>query len=409
MAASKYWVWLATHKHVSPMDYMNLLYHLGSAEQVFMAEQETLERDFSLSKSATASLLDKDLQMSSWILKECDRLNVRIMTYADGDYPDRLKQLNDPPLVLYIRGKWIPLDEMMAVGIVGPRECSTYGVRVAGDFANGLARKGAVVVSGIARGVDGTALRACLVAGGFPVSVVANGVDVVYPREHAALYEDVAARGMIISEYPPGTGVKPDHFRMRNRLISGLSLGVLIVEAAERSGALITARHAVEQNRDCFVVPADIYSPTGIGTNRLLMSGAKAVISPEDIIADYYYLFPNQLRPPVHLDAKQAEIMGKAPEEKQKKTEQKEKKVDNPAGLQYISLTEAIHTAGLSDDQIAILRALENKSYTQEELVELIQISAKQVMTALTHLDLGDYVQELPMRRYTGKTGIRDE
>ena len=409
MAASKYWVWLATRKSVSPTDYMNLLYHFGSAEQVFMAQQEALERDFSLSKLATASLLDKDLQMSDWILKECDRLNVRIMTYADGDYPDRLKQLPDPPLVLYIRGKWIPLDEMMTVGIVGPRECSTYGVRVAGDFASGLARRGAVVVSGIARGVDGTALRACLVAGGFPVSVVANGVDVVYPKEHAALYEDVAARGMIISEYPPGTTVKPDHFQMRNRLISGLSLGVLIVEAAERSGALITARHAVEQNRDCFVVPADIYSPTGIGTNRLLMSGAKAVISPEDIIADYYYLFPNQLRTPAAVDAKQAEVMGKAPEVKEKKPVQTEKRVDNPAGLQYISLTEAIHTAGLSDDQIAILRTLENKSLTQEELVELIQISAKQVMTALTHLDLGDYVQELPMRRFTAKVGIRDE
>lgn len=413
MATGKYWIWLATRKGVRPVDYLLLLHHFGTAEAIYLADRSELDAHFSLLERGKNSLADKELGEVEEILSDCDRLNLRVMTYADGDYPDRLKQLPDAPLVLYIRGKWIAMDEMLALSIVGPRKCSSYGVQVADEFAYGLAKRGAVVVSGMAQGIDGTALRACMRAGGFPVSVVGNGVDVVYPRENASLYEDVAARGMLLSEYPPGTPPIGDHFPLRNRILSGLSLGTLIVEAAERSGALITARLAVEQNRDCFVIPGNIYAPTSAGTNRLLSRGeGRAVRSVEDILSEYVYLFPDKLRDVAPLSEEQVETIAHGAQSGEISPQQEkplQKKLDKSDRLHYISYAEAVSKRSLTDDQIMILQALENKRYNIDEITDLTQIPAKRVMTALTHLELDDYVRQMAGKRYEALLGIEAE
>lgn len=382
---------------------MQLLHHYGSAEAIFQAQEGELSRRFSIEAKGIESLRDKNLAGSEEIMAACDRKGIRIMTYADTDFPDRLKQIGDPPIVLYIRGTWRAIDEELAIGIVGPREPSAYGMRVAKEFGAGLAKRGAVVVSGVAQGVDTTAVHNCLAAGGYAVSVLGNGVDVVYPKFNAPIYEDLAARGALISEYPPGAKPAPNHFLVRNRLIAGLSLGVVVVEAKMRSGTLNTANHANAQNRDCFAVPGDIYSETSAGTNRLLRDGlAIPATSVSDILREYEHLYPHLRRNhPVQLSEPLPEILVRQPET--------EKTVDNSRKLKYISFTDAQKEYFLTKQQISILRALEGKTLTLDELVEDTKLPVLEVTGAITYLELEEYVIQTPEKRYYATLGIKEK
>ena len=192
----------------------------------------------------------------------------------DADYPVRLRNIFEPPSLLYVKGQLPVIDEEVAVAMVGTRKASPYGVEAAEKIAYGLSRQGAVVISGAAAGVDSASHRGALRAGGKTIAVLGNGLDVVYPAENEWLYRDIAASGALISEYPPGTAAESWHFPVRNRIISGLSLATVVVEAPEKSGALITANTALEQGRDVFAVPGPIDAPMSRGCNRLIADGA---------------------------------------------------------------------------------------------------------------------------------------
>ncbi len=206
---------------------------------------------------------------------------VRVLTYADGGYPEQLRTIADPPPALFVKGTLPPGPY---VAVVGTRRASPYGRTVAARLAAGMARAGVVVVSGMARGVDAAAHRGALEAGGQTVAVLGCGPDVVYPREHAALRDEIAASGALVTEFPPGTPPEPWHFPVRNRIISGLSRAVVVVEAGEKSGALITADLALEQGRDVLAVPGHVTSPLSRGPNRLIKQGARLVEGPEDVL-----------------------------------------------------------------------------------------------------------------------------
>jgi DNA processing protein len=211
------------------------------------------------------------------------RDGVDVVTWADARYPARLRLIADPPIALFVRGTLDP-DDAVAVAIVGSRRAGEYGRGVATDLARGLAQAGITVVSGLAAGVDGAAHRGALEAGGRTIAVMATGIDRVYPSWHAALAREIAARGALVTEFRRGTAPLQFHFPQRNRIISGLAVGTVVVEAAERSGSLITAEYAVEQGREVLAVPGPIGTPHHRGCHRLIQQGATLITSVEDVV-----------------------------------------------------------------------------------------------------------------------------
>lgn len=229
--------------------------------------------------------------MSEEILDWCGRERCRLLLRGRQEYPSILNEIYDPPLILYARGDPSAL-EAAAVAIVGTRKPTPYGLQMAEGLACDLASRGVVVISGLARGIDAAAHRGCLDANGRTIAVLGCGIDVTYPREHRRLTERILERGLTLSEFPPGTSPAPQNFPVRNRIISGLSLGTLIVEASEYSGSLITARLAMEQNREVLAIPGNLTSPRSFGPNFLIKQGAKLVQSWRDIVEE----FPPEMR-----------------------------------------------------------------------------------------------------------------
>lgn len=230
------------------------------------------------------------------LMERIGRANVSVYTLADPDYPQRLAEIYDAPPVLYVRGELAPEDEW-AVAVVGTRNVTSYGRDVTQRLVTDLARHNVTIVSGLARGVDGLAHQAALQAGGRTLAVCACGVDIVYPPEHRHLAAEIARNGALLSEYPIGVQPEAGNFPARNRIISGLCLGTIVVEAGEKSGALITAQRALEQNRDIFAVPGNIMAPRSLGTNRLIRdSAAKLILSADDVLTELrLQMVPQQL------------------------------------------------------------------------------------------------------------------
>ena len=219
-------------------------------------------------------------------IEKLEKAGVKAYSWADSEYPARLREIEDKPPVLYVRGELVPEDEV-AVAVVGTRKATPYGRQSAEHFATDLAGSGVTVVSGLARGIDAVAHRAALAAGGRTIAVLACGLDIVYPPEHARLAREITEHGALISDYPLGMQPRSEFFPRRNRILSAVSLGVLVVEGDQNSGALLTARYALEQNREVFAVPGSIYSPGHRGANKLIKDGeAKLVSSTEDILEE---------------------------------------------------------------------------------------------------------------------------
>lgn len=401
MAALNYWLWLTTRRGVGQRGVLRVLEYFGTPERVYFAQQEDLEIIPGLTPQAIRGLLDKNMEESEAILGRCDRLGVQIMTIQDADYPERLRQISDPPAVLYILGHRIRFDEEAAIGVVGARKPSAYGQQVAPKLGLELARCGALLVSGIAQGIDSLALRGALKGGGRVVSVLAGGVDVPYPQENRFLYQDVAAVGALISEYPPGTRHKAEHFPIRNRLISGLSLGVAAVECARFSGTMRTIDHAIEQNRDVFAVPGNIDAPMSQGPNWLIQQGARPVTCGEDILADYWDQFPQKLAhakamDPEHL-RQRLEPPPKAQKEEPKPEPQQQEPKEQP-GREKISLSQ--QRERFTDDQLVVLHAMLEGADTADVLVDRTQIPARRVLSALTMLQVDGAAEQLSGGRY---------
>ena len=399
MADLKYWLWLTTRKGMSAARVLAVLDHFVTPERAYYADREDYEA-LPLPASPWQGLLDKKLEQADRILGDCDRLGLRIMTFQDADYPQRLRQIADPPAVLYIRGKAFLFDEEAAIGVVGTREPSEYGKKAAETFGLELASGGALVVSGIARGIDACAIRGALKGGGPVVSLLAGGVDIRYPHENRFLYEDVAAAGALISEYPPGTEHKGSHFAPRNRILSGLCLGVLAVECSPHGGGtLLTVNHAVEQDRDVFAVPGAIDAPMSAGTNRLIQQGAKLVTCGRDILEEYWDRYPQKLAASAPLSPQVAQARLSSPEPPAAEGEQEPPREAPPAeGREIIPLSQ--QKARFTDDELAILAALKGRSLSADEVVERTQIPARYVLSALTMLQVQGAVEEGAGRRF---------
>ena len=280
-----FWVGFNLVPGIGPKRVRMLLDRFGNLRQAWEANALSLAAA-GLDHRSIQSLQEARSRLS--LEREMERVRnagAAVLTWQDPEYPKPLRKVPASPPVLYVRGKMLPRDEM-AVAVVGTRKASTYGREVAHMLTSELARCGVTIVSGLARGIDGEAHRAALAAGGRTLAVLGSGVDVIYPGEHRDLAERIVQNGALVSECPIGAKPEAGNFPARNRIISGLSLGTLVVEAGRESGALVTARHALEQGRDVFAVPGNILAAGSRGVNGLIRDGAKPVVSVEDILEE---------------------------------------------------------------------------------------------------------------------------
>lgn len=386
MSVLKYWLWLTELRGLRNQTRLALLRHFGTPEDVFYADEGEILLTEGMTREQAEILRNHELKEADRILADCQKLGQSILTIQDAGYPGRLKNIYDPPCLLYVKGQMPLIDEEVAVTVVGTRNCTPYGVSCAEKLGYGMANGGAAVVTGLAKGIDAAATRGALRAGGTVIGVLGNGLDVYYPRESRYLYEDVAAAGVLLSEYPPGTEPAGKHFPIRNRILSGLSLATLVVEAPERSGALITAETALEQGRDVFAIPGPIDAPDSVGCNRLIQQGAGIVMDAWDILQEYQGRFPDKLR---------AEEAREKPVTLGYQARQK-------AEAKPVPPTVSAAAQGLTEEQAALLRLLPaEEPMLIDDLVEESGLATRQVLSALTLLEIDQLVVQHSGKRYT--------
>ena len=280
-----YWVWLGNLPGIFSNKITALMEHFESIEEIYKAAD--YKNIPGISRGDALILGSKDLSHAKEIIEKINKLGAYILTYDDIDYPDELRKIDSPPYVLYLKGEKLSWDRLFVIGVVGTRRCTAYGAKAADNLCFDLAARGITIVSGMARGIDSAAARAALRAGGKTIAVLGSGIDVIYPPENRELMEEIEKSGTVMTEYPPGSQPMAHHFPERNRIISGLSKGVLVIEAPLKSGALITANYALEAGRDLFAVPGEIFKDNSKGTNLLIKQGARIVSSAMDIIEEY--------------------------------------------------------------------------------------------------------------------------
>lgn len=408
MSTLKYWVWLSLRRGIGPAAGEALLKKMGSPEAIYFASREDYKLNGVPEREAEI-LMDKNLAQVSETLDRCSALGYRILTLNDAEYPERLANIYDPPVALYVRGRLPVIDEEAAVAIVGTRKCSPYGIRMAERFGYELAREGCLIVSGMARGVDTAAARGALRGGGNVIGVIGSGPDVVYPPENEDLFEDVSHCGAIMSEYAPGIAPDRRHFPVRNRILSGLALGTLVVEAPERSGALITAARALEQGRDVFVIPANIDSKTSGGSNRLLRAGAIPVLCGADVADEYRHLYPGKIfgnNDLVPLEEKAAEKLVEenvSPENaKQIQVGKQKNSIDNKKDPVYDKQESRTETK-LTEEESAIFNAIGADCLHVNEIIEKTGLKGGRVLALLTVLEIRGIVEQKPGKRFQKK------
>jgi DNA processing protein len=284
------WIALNNVPGVGKVFYKRLILRFGCPDEVFRAPEIELMRIEGARPAAVKAIKE----FNGWDkagdeLARTEKCGAGIITYADKEYPANLREIHDPPPYLYVRGT-LRADDKVAVAMVGSRMATNYGKQVTRSFARELASKGITIVSGGARGIDTEAHRGALASKGRTISVLGCGINVTYPAENKELYDLISESGAVVTEYPVGTPPEPNNFPPRNRIISGMSLGVVVIEAAGDSGSLITASYCLEQGREVYAVPGSVASPTSRGTNSLIKRGAKLVESSKDVMLD---LFPS--------------------------------------------------------------------------------------------------------------------
>ena len=373
------WIALNMTPGVGPRAAAKLLERFGSAEGVFGALRAELER-LRLRPETVESIALKDRHEEA--AREVERVRAipgaDVLILDDGTYPALLRETPDPPVTLYVRGAWGECLEAPCVGVVGSRRASTYGQNVSQMLARDLASRGVTVVSGLARGIDAAAHRGALEAGGRTVAVLGTGLDEVYPRDHRKLVADILERGgALVTQFPLGTPPVSENFPYRNRIISGLSLGVVVVEASEKSGSLITARLAMEQNREVYAVPGNITSKNSFGTNYLIKSaGAKLVQAWQDVVAEFPPDIAARILPPGMKEEGGAAAASKP----------------SPA------------PADLSEAEGKVYKLLSTDEPTHiDELAVASELPISELTGVLLALEMRDLIRQLPGKSFTRK------
>jgi DNA processing protein len=371
------WISLNMTPGVGPRAATKLLERFGSPDAVFQARRTELE-SVRLKPETIESILKREYEDKAiGELENVKNLGGDVLILDDGSYPALLREIADPPITLYVKGDWQACFEQPCVAVIGSRMCSTYGENASEMLARDLASRGICIVSGLARGIDAAAHKAAIRCGGKTIAVLGTGIDNVYPRENTRLVKEILeSGGAVASQFPLGTPPLKDNFPYRNRIISGLSLGVLIIEASERSGSLITARLATEQNREVMAVPGNITSGNSYGTNYLIKAGAKLVQQWQDVVAELPSEIAAAILPP-KLEA---------------------------SGNHNASNQQELIPADLSDHERKIWPLLPvDESIHIDILLEESRLSFGDLNSALVGLDIRDLIRVLPGKNYARK------
>ena len=379
MISTEYWLWLSLKPNMTASKMERLLNYFGTPEKIFEMTKDELSGVKILDKKTVRALSDKSTDRVEKIKELCRTYNIKVITIESEYYPENLKEISAPPYVLYVRSEQkINLNDYIRIGIVGNRKATDYGVSVAKTFGNDLSKNGIVVVSGMAEGVDAAAHRGAIEAGGITVAVMGCGLHKPYPSFHKELMAKIIETGVAISEYPPDVDVEKWHFPQRNRIISGLSQGTLVVEAPERSGSLITANYAIDQGRELFAVPGDVNKERSVGTNNLLKEYAVAVTSARDIVDYYSFGFSE-----VTKIRQRQKIKGI---ETQKYIEEKPKKYD------YSDLTE---------EEKHIITNVSQEPISFDGLLEATGVPADKLTSIITMLEIKGKIKTHPGKKFT--------
>lgn len=415
-----HWIWFAHRPGLTDRMRRGLLRHFQDPEEMYYADSGAFDHVEGLTEEGKEALREKDLSPAEKILEKCRQEQIHLLTIRDAAYPARLKNIDDPPVLLYYKGTLPDLDGSPVIGVVGTRKASAYGLTTAKRMGYQIGKCGGIVVSGMAYGIDGFAMNGALTADAPVVGVLGCGVDIVYPASNRALFRDAERHGCILSEFAPGTPPIHYHFPKRNRIIAGLSCGVLVVEAPEKSGALITARQALDQGRDVFAVPGNIDVPTFEGSNQLLRAGAIPVLCGWDVVSEYEALFPDKIRrdtSPARQTASSDEVLRaseaeapaakvaqkpRLPGKKQPEGEKSHKKViDKESSAPYIDLNDKI--SRLSADEKTIVLALQNGARLVDDVIAETGMTTGKLLASLTMLELKGIVRRLPGKRISLK------
>ena len=442
-----FWIWLSEALGAASRDFSALIKLYDSPYDLFYADDDEIERIEEIADRTKEKLANKDLQRATDILDRCERLKIGILPYTHERYPRALRELREPPVLLYYRGELFDINATLSIGMVGTRKMSAYGMKSAYKIAYELASVGVTIVSGMAAGIDGVSSAAALAAHGRTIAFLGCGLDVVYPRHHKPLMDAIARDGILFSEYPPGTRPVQYHFPVRNRLISGMSQGTVVVEAGLGSGSLITARDAIVQGRDVFALPANVGSRGAEGTNGLLRDGANLALGSEDILKPYQYVYSQSLRQELlpkareqstvdlhylerlgvieltqtNRQAPREELRAAAPEEKvtarKTRTTKSEKEKDAPALQNSKQEAEKIDKpqnestskqppsdallSSMTPVQLAVLEAIPDDRAVSGDFISGLDFPYGEAIAALTMLEIMGVIQKLPGGLYT--------
>ena len=394
MGAMKYWLCLSGQKGISCRARAAIVRYYRDAESAFFAPGGEFEKIPGLTKLESELLEKRDLSHAERILADCQRLGIELITMQDARYPKRLKYISDPPVLLYVKGKLPDVDNVPALAIIGTRKATPYGIKMGRKLSYETAKSGGTVISLLTEGIDREAARGCLLADGSCIAVLGTGIDRLN-----SIQRDIITNGALVSEYPPNMPTQKHFYRERNRIASGLSHGVIVVEAPEKSGTLLFAAEALEQGREVFAVPGNADAINSVGTIELIKQGAKPVTCGWDALEEFEYLFPNTLKRPggeIELPPMPPEREEKtAPKAKAQETTIKD--VDKQKSEGYIDLREQL--SGLDEEQLKIISAIEGDSTHVDDIIVRTGLSTAKVLSQLTLLEIKGFIRRSAGRR----------
>lgn len=400
----KYWIFLQQVLGQGSRKLLDITEHYKSAQAFYDAGYQDVERLNLLSKGELERYRKTKLDYCESIIDYCEQRGYDIVTPNDKRYPKRLAHLVDPPAVLYVKGEFPDFDDEVAVAMVGTRKCSDNGRKIARELSQRLSASGCLIVSGGAIGIDSSAHIGAIKAGGKTVAVLGCGLDYPYLQQNEELRADIANNGALISEYPPKAPASKYTFPVRNRLISGLCLGTIVVEATRSSGSLITVDHALEQGRDIFVIPGSISDPLYAGSNRLIRDGAKAILSPVDVLEEYNNYYPHRINMAgceISITDECDELESAQPiEEKDKPAAKVEKKQEDKPEIDLEKLR--LNYQLLSNDAKELFAAfLDAQTENFDLALENCELDMSAAIAALTELEIFGFVSAIPGGRYS--------